>query len=250
MWRRWLGFNGLKHAWQRAVELFYGRHEPLRLAFVDDHLVRRKFILSRASEFFKQDKFTPAPLLGLQLLDIGCGDTRMAQELAFRGAEVLGIDPDERLIFQARANAEKMGSPAEFMATSAERLVTEGRRFDVILCLDLFQHVHKLDQLLWAASRLLKDDGLLIFSTTNRTWWSWFFEIFMAELWYRWRPRGTSRYQKFIRPTELQRLFNRHRLTPDKLTGFLFTPLRREWVKTSHLHGRYMGVAYRTPQRD
>lgn len=221
--------------------------DAVKEAFLDDHLVRRKFILSRTSEFFKQDKFTPAPLLGKTVLDIGCGNTKMAQELSFRGADILGIDPNQNLIFEAQKEAERYGSPAIFTATTAERLVAEGKTYDVVLCLDIFQYTPKVEQLVWAASKLLKDDGILIFSTTSRSCRSWCYQIFMAEQWFHWVPKGTQGYRRFIKYTDLQRLFNRYKLTGDKLVGYAFDSARKEWYKTPRLSIRYMGVAYRTP---
>lgn len=242
----------LLHQWNRLkklVQVVFYNDAAVKAAFLDDHLIRRKFILSRTSEFFKQDKFTPAPLLNKALLDVGCGNTKMAQELSFRGADVLGIDPDQSLVFEAQKAAERFGSPAVFVATTAERLVTEGKTYDVILCLDVFQDTPKVEQLIWACSKLLKDDGILIFSTVNHSWRAWFFQIFVAERWFGWLPKGTQKFSQFIRPTELQRLFNRHKLTCDKTVGFHFGPSAKEWFKTQSLSIRYMGVAYRTPTR-
>lgn len=232
-----------------VVGLLVRGDAAVKAAFLDDHLIRRKFILSRTSEFFKQDKFTPAPLLNKALLDVGCGNTVMAQELSFRGADVLGIDPDQSLVFEAQKTAERIGSPAVFVATTAERLVAEGKTYDVVLCLDVFQDTPKVEQLIWACSKLLKDDGILIFSTANHTLRAWFFQIFLAERWFGWLPNGTQKFSQFIRPTELQRLFNRYKLTCDKVVGFYFGPKDKEWFKTPSLSVRYMGVAYRTPTR-
>lgn len=244
--------NALLLYWNLAkslVRVTFRGDEAAKVAFLDDHLIRRKFILSRTSEFFKQDKFTPAPLLNKSLLDIGCGNTKMAQELSFRGADVLGIDPDQSLVFEAQKAAERVGSPAVFVATTAERLVAEGKTYDVVLCLDVFQDTPKVEQLIWACSKLLKDDGIMIFSTANHTWRAWLFQIFLAERWFGWLPKGTQKFSQFIRPTELQRLFNRHKLTCDKTVGFYFGPIDREWFKTNSPSVRYMGVAYRTPTR-
>lgn len=232
-----------------VLGLVFRGDEAVKVAFLDDHLIRRKFILSRTSEFFKQDKFTPAPLLNKAVLDIGCGNTKMAQELSFRGADMMGIDPDQSLVFEAQKAAERFGSPAVFVATSAERLVADGKTYDVVMCLDVFQDTPKVEQLVWAASKLLKDDGILIFSTVNRTWRAWFFQIFLTERWFGWLPAGTQKFNQFIKPTELQRLFNRYKLTCDKLVGFYFGPVDKEWFKTPSLAVRYMGVAYRTPTR-
>ena len=236
------------------ARILLSRDPAVREAYVDYHLIRRKFILSRSCEHFALNKFEPAPLLNHSLLDIGCGTTRLAEELCFRGAECTAIDINDDVLHLAERSAQAHGSPVQFLLATAEDLVREGKSYDIVLCLDVLEHVEDPKRLLWACSKIMGPNGLLVFSTVNRTWRSWFMHILIAQRILGWLPRNTFKFKQFIKPDELEAMLAEHGLYIGNVCGARFDPFAREWLKTDNLALRYMGTASRrkhpTPAED
>jgi 2-polyprenyl-6-hydroxyphenyl methylase/3-demethylubiquinone-9 3-methyltransferase len=221
------------------------RDPATRQAYLDYHLIRRKYILSQTCRHFGLNKHEPAPLLGLQLLDIGCGTNHIVEEIAFRGADCVAVDLNNDAIHLASRSAASKGSPVAFMLSSAEELVRENRTYDIILCLDVLEHAPDTKRLIWAVSKLLSDNGVMVFSTLNRTWPSWLANVLVLERLLGWMPKGSHVWKKFIRPTELAEIVDKHGLQLVHTTGAYFNATTRSWDKTTDLNIRYLGVVTR-----
>ncbi len=220
-----------------------GEDKDNRKAFIDYHLIRRKFVLSCASKHFKKDKLEPAPLLDMTLLDIGCGTNRMSQELSLRGAICTGVDIDTSVIEEAEQTAKKYGAPVSFFSTSAESLVQQGNTYDIILCFDVLEHSDNPQKLLWAIKKLLAPNGIIVFSTINKTFSSFIYHKIIAEYILHWVPAGTHKTNKFLTPKKLEELFNKEGLHINNSIGVSYSPYTKEWYKTSNKKLRYMGTA-------
>jgi 2-polyprenyl-6-hydroxyphenyl methylase/3-demethylubiquinone-9 3-methyltransferase len=230
----------------RALMQILTKGEQGALAsFLDYHLVRRKFIMSRACEHFSRDKHEPAPLLGLSLLDVGCGTSRLAEELCFRGADCTAIDVNITVLEHAEHQANEKGSTVQFLKSTAEDLVQTGATFDIILCLDVIEHVPDAQRLVWAISRLLAPGGLVVFSTISRTPKAWLYMIAVGEYVLGWFPRGYSAFRRFRSPGDMTSLFAKNTLEVQHLTGLSFNPITLAWEKTDDLTIRYAGTASR-----
>jgi ubiquinone biosynthesis O-methyltransferase len=155
-------------------------HIPYKTNFLKYHLIRRKYILSRTSEFFGRDKFSPAPLLNKKILDVGCGFNHIADELAFRGGDVLAIDKDMKVIESARNDALHNGSPVNYRHKWFEELDSTEELFDIVLLLDCIKE-NNTQEMIKKAKSLLKDDGLVIVSGSNKSMKSLFRNVFIAK---------------------------------------------------------------------
>jgi 2-polyprenyl-6-hydroxyphenyl methylase/3-demethylubiquinone-9 3-methyltransferase len=222
--------------------ILFADNTDTRSAFIDYHLIRRKYVLSRTSEHFEKDKFEPAPLLGLKLLDAGCGTNRIAQELALRGAECVCIDPNSNVLTAAQHDAQRYGAPITFLQTTVQEMVQEGELYDIILCLDLIGHCKDSQKAIWAMQKMLAPGGLIIFSAINKTWASFFYHKIMAEYVLRWIPRGTHSRSTFVSPKSLSKMLAQESLEISQTVGVLFSPYYKDWYKTGDLSCRYMGV--------
>ena len=224
------------------ARLIFKGDDEARKAFIEYHLIRRKYVLSRTSEHFGKDKFEPAPLLGQRLLDVGCGTNRIAQELTLRGADCTCIDPDADVLTHAEHDAQRYGAQISFIQTTVQDLVHKSGQYDVILCLDLIGHCKDSQKAIWAMKKLLAPNGIIVFSAINNTWDSFFYHTIAAEFFLRWVPRGTHRRRNFISPKKLSHMFRKEGLEVSQTVGVVFNPYRKDWFKTGDLSCRYMGV--------
>lgn len=217
--------------------------------------VRLKYIRDRAAAHFKRDTEQMKALSGLSVLDIGCGGGLMCEPLARLGAGVTGIDASERNIAVASLHAEKMGldieyrraSPEELAARSGERgegnldprLSTLAPAYDIVLALEVVEHVADVPLFLKACASLVKPGGLLFMSTLNRTIKSYGLAIVGAEYVLRWLPRGTHHWEQFVTPLELMGALRRAGFVASTRKGLSFDPLRREWRLTDDMSVNY-----------
>ena len=171
-----------------------------------------------------------APLAGRRVLDVGCGGGILAESMARRGADVLGIDLAEASLGVARRHAARSGVALEYRAVSAEDCAEEmAGEFDVVTCLEMLEHVPDPAAVVAACARLLGPGGRAFFSTLNRNPKSWLFAIVGAEYVLRLLPRGTHRHDRFIRPAELDAWCRRAGLSLDAMTGLVYNPLTRRY---------------------
>lgn len=186
------------------------------------------------------------PFAGLRLLDIGCGGGLMTEPMARLGAEVVGADAGEENIAVAKAHAEMMGLDIDYRATTAEALAEAGEAFDVVLNMEVIEHVSDPQLFLDACARLVKPGGIMLTSTINRTAKAWAMAIVAAERVLRWLPPGTHEWQKFITKDELFTMLSEAGLEPVDAKGFVFDPIGWTWrVSATDLDVNYVTAAIR-----
>ncbi|WP_395540563.1 bifunctional 2-polyprenyl-6-hydroxyphenol methylase/3-demethylubiquinol 3-O-methyltransferase UbiG [Neotabrizicola sp. sgz301269] len=204
--------------------------------------VRLDYITRQIAAEFSRDLTGPKPFQRLRLLDIGCGGGLLCEPMARLGATVIGADAAERNIPVARLHAEQSGLEIDYRHTTAEALAAAGERFDVVLNMEVVEHVADPLVYLTACQTLLKPGGLMVCSTLNRNAKSFALAIVGAEWVMRWLPKGTHDWQKFITPDELSDLIRRAGLTPVDRKGMVFNPVSWRWS----LSDRDLSVNYVT----
>ena len=202
-----------------------GKFKPLHML----NPCRLDYITSQIAAEFERDLTQNAPFAGLRILDIGCGGGLLSEPMARLGADVVGADAAERNIPVAQVHAEEQGLTIDYRHTSAEALVDDGEQFDVIMNMEVVEHVADPLTFLTACQQLLKPGGLMTCSTLNRNPKSYVFAIIGAEHVMRWLPKGTHEWSKFITPDELFALLTQAGMTPVDKTGFVFNPLGWSW---------------------
>ncbi len=185
------------------------------------------------------------PLKGISILDIGCGGGLMSESLARLGATVHGIDVAERNIEIAREHAEASGLKVVYEAVEARDLIERGQVYDVVLNLEVMEHVSDLKLFLQQCNQLLAKNGLTIMSTINRTFKSWLFAIMGAEYVLNLLPKGTHRWKKFVQPDELKALCALDHFGVVWETGVNFNPFTRSFKLTNDMAVNYMMAARR-----
>ena len=202
-----------------------GKFKPLHMM----NPCRLDYITTQIAGEFERDVKTPDPFKGLRILDIGCGGGLLSEPMARLGAEVVGADAAERNIPVAQVHAEQSGLDIDYRNTTAEALAASGEQFDVVLNMEVVEHVADPLAYLTACRELLKPGGLHICSTINRNPKSYAMAIFGAEVVMRWLPRGTHDWSKFITPDELFDLLTKAGLEPVDRKGFVFNPVLWSW---------------------
>ncbi len=203
----------------------HGKFKPLHML----NPCRLDYITAQIAAEFDRDLTAPRPFAGLKLLDIGCGGGLLSEPMARLGAEVTGADAAERNIPVAQIHAEQQGLEIAYRHATAEELVAEGAQFDVVLNMEVVEHVADPLAYLTACHDLLQPGGLMACSTLNRNPKSYLMAIIGAEHVMRWLPRGTHDWSKFITPDELYDLLRQAGLDPVDRKGFVFDKLRWSW---------------------
>jgi len=202
-----------------------GKFKPLHML----NPCRLDYITSQIAGEFDRDLTKPNPFEGLRLLDIGCGGGLLSEPMARLGATVVGADAAERNIPVAKVHAEQSGLTIDYRNTTAEALADAGEQFDVVINMEVVEHVADPLAYLTACQRLLKPGGLHICSTINRNPKSYAVAIIGAEVIMRWLPKGTHEWNKFITPDELCELLTQSGVTPVDKKGFVFNPIAWTW---------------------
>jgi 2-polyprenyl-6-hydroxyphenyl methylase/3-demethylubiquinone-9 3-methyltransferase len=221
--------------------------------------VRIGYIRQRICERYGRDERSLTPFKGLAILDIGCGGGLACEPMARLGADVTGIDADRQAIDVAKDHAEKAGLDISYLNTTAETLLHRHPRegggpagqkpavrraspdprlrgdddkgkYDVILALEIIEHVANSESFVQTCADLCRPGGLVVFSTLNRTTRSFALGIVAAEYMLGWVPRGTHDWRKFVRPSELSRFARQAGLEPSDVTGLVFNPLKNDFV--------------------
>jgi 2-polyprenyl-6-hydroxyphenyl methylase/3-demethylubiquinone-9 3-methyltransferase len=219
-----------------------GKFKPLHLM----NPCRLDYITTQIAEEFGRDLETPLPFKGLRLLDIGCGGGLLSEPMARLGADVVGADAAEGNLPVARIHAEKSGLQIDYRHTTAEDLAAAGEQFDVVLNMEVVEHVADPLTYLTACRRLLKPGGLHLCSTINRNPKSFAMAIVGAEYVMRWLPKGTHEWSKFITPDELFALLEQAGLQPVDRKGFVFNPISWRWS----ISDRDLSVNYVTASKN
>ena len=202
-----------------------GKFAPLHMM----NPIRLDYITAQIAAEFGRDLRDVRPFYGLRLLDIGCGGGLLSEPMARLGATVVGADAAERNIPVAQVHAEQSGLEIDYRHTTAEALAAAGEEFDVVLNMEVVEHVADPQAYLTACRQLLKPGGLMICSTINRNPKSFALAIVGAEYVMRWLPKGTHEWQKFITPEELFALIETAGLDPVDRKGFVFNPISWRW---------------------
>lgn len=230
-------FTAMAEEWWDPKGKFRPLHkfQPVRLAYIREHLIAH----------FGRDPNTLRPFEGLTVLDVGCGGGLLCEPLARLGATVTGIDAAERNIAIASLHAEQSGLEIDYRATTSEALAATGARFDVVLNMEVVEHVDNVPLYMKSCADLVAPGGLMFTATLNRTARAYALAIVGAEYVLRWLPRGTHDWKKFLTPEEITALLRRFGLHPIDETGVVYHPLADEWRKSSDMGVNYMVLAER-----
>jgi len=215
-----------------------GKFKPLHML----NPCRLDYITSQIARQFDRDLTASEPFKGLRLLDIGCGGGLLSEPMARLGATVVGADAAAGNIPVAQVHADQQGLEIDYRHTTAETLAQAGEQFDVILNMEVVEHVADPLAYLTACQQLLKTGGVMLCSTINRNPKSFAVAIIGAEHIMRWLPKGTHEWNKFITPNELCDLISSAGLEPVNRTGFVFNPIAWSWS----LSDRDLSVNYVT----
>ncbi len=206
--------------------------------------VRLQYLRDQICAHLKRNPDQLKPLAGLSVLDIGCGGGLICEPMARMGANVTGIDASEKNIAVASLHAQKMGLAINYQHAAAETLAEQKKNFDIVLALEIVEHVADVAVFLSACATLVKPGGLLFVSTLNRTVKSYALAIVGAEYVMRWLPRGTHTWKKFLRPSEICAPLRQQDMDILHMTGMTFMPLKNSWqLSDSDLDVNYMLVA-------
>lgn len=209
------------------------RFNPVRLGYIRD----------RAAAQFDRDPARLDGLAGLRILDIGCGGGVLSEPLARLGAAVVGIDPVENNIAAAKVHAEREGLSIDYRATTAEALAEGGETFDIVLAMEVIEHVADFRLFVEVSAALVKPGGLMFVATLNRTMKSFALAIVGAEYILRWIPRGTHQWDKFITPDELELALEQSGLQVIDETGVIYNLFADRFQLSTDMDANYMVVA-------
>jgi 2-polyprenyl-6-hydroxyphenyl methylase/3-demethylubiquinone-9 3-methyltransferase len=209
------------------------RFNPVRLAFIKEAACR---------QFGRSAKALDA-LAGLRILDIGCGAGILSEPLARLGAQVVGADPSAANIAAAKLHAEQAGLSIDYRATAAAALADDGERFDIVLAMEVVEHVADLGLFVRRCAEMVKPGGIMLVATINRTLKSFALAIVGAEYVLRWLPRGTHRWEKFVTPDELWAALEVGGLAVIDETGVIYDLFADRWRIASDMDVNYMMTA-------
>lgn len=215
-----------------------GKFKPLHML----NPTRLDYIVDQIAAEFARDLSLKKPFEGLRILDIGCGGGLLSEPMARLGATVVGADAAAGNIPVAQVHATQSGLDIDYRHTTAEDIATTGETFDVVLNMEVVEHVADPQAFLTACQQLLVPNGLLLCSTINRNPKSYLMAIIGAEHVMRWLPKGTHEWDKFITPDELFNLIQKAGLDPVDRKGFVFNPIKWSWS----LSDRDLSVNYVT----
>ncbi|TCR89795.1 bifunctional 2-polyprenyl-6-hydroxyphenol methylase/3-demethylubiquinol 3-O-methyltransferase UbiG [Rhizobium sp. BK376] len=228
-------FSAMAAEWWSPTGKFKPLHKfnPVRLAYIRD----------RACENFSRDPKTARPLEGLRVLDIGCGGGLLSEPIARMGASVVGADPSEKNIGIASTHAKASGVAVDYRPVTAEQLAEAGESFDIVLNMEVVEHVADVEFFLSTCAKMVRPGGLMFVATINRTMKAAALAIFAAENILRWLPRGTHQYEKLVRPEEIEKPLAAGGMEIIARTGVFFSPLQNEWNLSKDMDVNYMLLA-------
>ncbi len=220
----------------RALHKF----NPVRVAYLRE-LLCRHFLLDGKP----RDWRSPAALQGLTILDIGCGAGILSEPLARLGARMTAIDPARRNIEAAKDHAAKANVAIDYRCVAAGELAAEGAVFDVVLAMEVVEHVRNVERFLGEAAAMVRPSGMLAAATLNRTLKSFAFAVLGAEYVLRWVPRGTHNWTQFVTPRELAKALRDAGLRIKDETGVVYDPLGAKWQLSHDMDINYIMAACR-----
>ena len=212
-----------------------GKFKPLHMF----NPIRIEYIIEKIKKYFKIKKNKADFLEGLNILDIGCGGGLISEPMSRLGANVTGIDASEKNINIAKLHAKKSGLQINYINASPEEL-NEVEKFDVILNLEIIEHVDNVNLYIKSCSKLLKKKGLMFTATLNRSFISYVKAIIGAEYILRWLPIGTHDWNKFLKPEELENFLSHEKFSTVDIKGLKFNPFFNKWKKSNDLSVNYI----------
>jgi len=224
-------FSSLAEEWWDVK----GKFKPLHMF----NPIRIEYITQMIKKYFKISDKKINPLNELKILDIGCGGGLISEPMARLGANVTGIDASEKNIKIAQIHSEENNLKINYINSSPERL-KEKEKFDIILNLEIIEHVEDVNLYIDSCSKLLKKGGLMFTATLNRTVVSYIKAIVGAEYILRWLPIGTHDWNKFIRPEELEKKLSIANFKTIEIKGLEFNPFNKKWKKSDNLSVNYI----------
>ena len=224
-------FSKIAEEWWNPTGKFKPLHKfnPIRISYIKNNIINT----------FKL-KNKKKPLNKIKILDIGCGGGLLSEPMRRLGAEVVGIDASQKNINVAKIHAKKNNLDIKYYCNSPENFEIK-TKFDVILNMEIIEHVEDVDHFLKSSSNLLKKNGIMFIATLNKTLKSYLFAIVGAEYVLRWLPIGTHSWEKFIRPDYLIDISKKHNLKLDSLDGMKFNLIKDEWYLSPDKSVNYIG---------
>jgi 2-polyprenyl-6-hydroxyphenyl methylase/3-demethylubiquinone-9 3-methyltransferase len=228
-------FSALAAEWWNPNGKFRPLHKfnPVRLAYIRDQVAER----------FGRDPRAARPFDGLRILDIGCGGGLLCEPMARLGAEVVGADASATNIEVAKLHAAESGVTVDYRATTAEDLADSGEKFDIILNMEVVEHVADVDLFVAKCAEMVRPGGILFVASINRTLKALGLAIIGAEYVLRWLPRGTHQFGKLVRPEELEKALTGGAMSIIDRTGVIYRPLADHWQLSSDMDVNYMVLA-------
>lgn len=230
-------FSRMAAEWWSPTGKFKPLHKfnPVRLSYIRETVIAH----------FGLDPKAAKPFEGLRFLDIGCGGGLLSEPMARLGADVVGADASETNIEVAKIHAEQSGVAIDYRATTSENLQAAGETFDVVLNMEVVEHVSDVDLYLKSCAAMVRPGGLMFIATINRTMKAYGLAIVAAEQILRWLPRGTHQYEKLVRPGEVDAALQGTGVQITRRTGVSYNPLGDEWRLSRDMDVNYMMVAER-----
>ena len=224
-------FSRIAEEWWNPAGKFKPLHKfnPIRISYIKNNIIST-FKLKDNSE----------PLKKVKILDIGCGGGLLSEPMCRLGASVVGIDASDKNIKVAKLHAEKNNLNIDYYCASPETFETK-IKFDVILNMEIVEHVEDVDFFLKSSSNLLKKNGIMFVATLNKTLKSYLFAVIGAEYILRWLPIGTHEWEKFVKPDDLINILKKYNVELNSLDGMKFNPLKDEWSLSSDKSVNYIG---------
>ncbi len=230
-------FHRMAAEWWSPTGKFRPLHKfnPVRLDYIREQVCAR----------FGRDPNAARPFEGLRFLDIGCGGGLLCEPMTRLGATVVGADAGEVNIEVAKIHAADMGLDIDYRATTAEALAEAGERFDVVLNMEVVEHVADVKLYMESCAAMVKPGGLMFVATINRTLKAWGLAIIGAEHILRWLPKGTHQYEKLVRPEEIDAALAPTGMEVIERTGVTYNPLADRWARSRDMDVNYMVLASR-----
>ena len=214
-----------------------GKFKPLHLF----NPTRIRFIKEKLISYFKLNSNTDEPLKKLKILDIGCGGGLLCEPLSRLGAEMTGIDASKNNIEVAKLHSKEMNLNINYINCAPENFNFKNK-FDVILNMEVIEHVSNVEIFIQNCSKLTRENGIMFVATINRNLKSYLFAILGAEYILRWLPIGTHDWNKFLTPEELKMITNKNNFSTDEVIGMKFNPLLKKWYKSTDSSVNYIST--------
>lgn len=224
-------FSKIAEEWWDPEGKFKPLHKfnPIRISYIKDNIIK-------TFKLKKKEK----PLNKIKILDIGCGGGLLSEPMCRLGADVVGIDASEKNISVAKLHAKKNNLNIKYVCSSPENYQIN-EKFDVILNMEIIEHVDNINQFLKSCSNLLKKNGMMFVATLNKTLKSYIFAIVGAEYIMRWLPIGTHSWEKFVKPDDLIKVLKNYNLELEDLAGMKFNLIKDEWSISTDKSVNYIG---------